>query len=77
MLCLSQHVWKALSKMKMCLVLKAISFYLKMLMIFVHIQDVFFLVGKFFSISWQRSVHFHNRTSDSLIDGRVMGQSFA
>lgn len=70
MLCLSQHVSKALSKMKMCLVLKAISSYLKMLLIFVHIWGVFFVVGKLFHISWQISVHFDNRTSDSVIDGR-------
>jgi len=77
MLCLSQHVWKALPKMKMCLLLKAISLYLKMLITFVHIRGVFFVVGRFFRISWQRSMRFDNRTSDSLIDGRVMGQSFA
>lgn len=32
------------------------------------------MAGEFFCISWQRSVHFDNRTSDLLIDGRVMGQ---
>lgn len=63
--------------MKMCLVLKDISFYLKMLMIFVRIRGMFFVMGKFFPVSWQRPVHFDHRTSDSLIDGRVMGQSVA
>lgn len=61
----------------MCLVLKAISFYFKIFMIFGRIRGIIFVVGKFFRIYWQKSVCFDNRTSDSLIDGRVTGQSFA